>query len=77
MDLKGEQPRNSQLQGVPQHPVNMETPLLETHGTHTSGDGDAGTAVLGKHAVKKRLSSQTSVYGELNVEMRIWDSLGH
>lgn len=77
VDPKGEQPWNSQLHSVPQHLVNMEMPLFETHGTHISGDGAAGATVLGKYAVKKSLSSQTSVHAQLNVEMRNWDSLEH
>lgn len=77
MEPKGEQPWNSQLHGVPQHPANMEMPLCETRGAHASGDSAAGTAVLGKQAVKKRLSSQTSVYAQLSAEVRIWDCLGH
>lgn len=72
MEPKGEQPWNSQLHGVPQQPANMEMPLCETHGAHA-----AGTAVLGKQAVKKRLSSQASVYAQLSAEVRIWDCLGH
>lgn len=75
MGLKGEQPESSQLHGVPQHTVNMEMPLCETRGTHSAGDRAAGTTALGKHAVKKSLSRQTSVYAQLNAEVRIWDSL--
>lgn len=74
MGLKGEQPEQ-QLHGVPQHTVNMEMLLCETHGTHSAGDSAAGTTALGKHTVKKSLSSQTSVYAQLNAEVRIRDSL--
>lgn len=75
MGLKGEQPESSQLHGVPQHTVNREMRLCETRGTHSAGDGAAGTMALGKHAVKKSLSNQTRVYTQLNAEVRFQDSL--
>lgn len=47
----------------------------KTRGTHSAGDGAAGTMALGKHAVKKSLSNQTRVYTQLNAEVRFQDSL--
>lgn len=65
--LKGEHPESSQLHSIPQHMVNTEMLLCIRHGQHSAGDSAAGTTMLGQYTVKQSLSSQTSIYAQLNV----------